>query len=526
MGRKSSKGEKLALLTTDLNFKMLVGETVFHFLIEKDLHIEEEPARRKGQPFPLGDVTARVSLIEAIIEEKDKVKLQGKVEGKAIFYSELGPREVDWEDGDFSREVEVPGALPGMAINGYGRISLIDADGLPVETEGKLTYKLKIEVEVLLSIADSQQLEVAVGVKDIPPEKVSRGVIVVEELLQEKAFPVTLSKELEFEQELLYIKTLTSYITDFSWDLNKDGITFKGEVVTFIYFLTDNGGGFREIRQQFGQQLTLPKFNKGAQAFLFPRIAYAVHDLLGKRARQRIYIDVFLRVTRSMRQEVLNDIQEEAVRKEFLVLPQAIGTAREPLELVQRLNFPYPKEITAGPGRLLALSVEMLEDNIALTGSIEKKIYYLLEGEKGVEGEDFSDWPLSVTVEEDFYRTLYLPGVDPKTTQGVAYFNLKNTDFTPTEGATLLVGHGLIEVKAWKMQEHPVVIPLRVPPGTSMVVYAVKPGESLMKIARNYGVKSSLIMEVNDLEDESALQAGQKVLIPLMSSFGQPDHRN
>ena len=47
-----------------------------------------------------------------------------------------------------------------------------------------------------------------------------------------------------------------------------------------------------------------------------------------------------------------------------------------------------------------------------------------------------------------------------------------------------------------------------------------------MKIARNYGVKSSLIMEVNDLEDESALQAGQKVLIPLMSSFGQPDHRN
>ena len=90
MGRKSSKGEKLALLTTDLNFKMLVGETVFHFLIEKDLHIEEEPARRKGQPFPLGDVTARVSLIEAIIEEKDKVKLQGKVEGKAIFSSEPG----------------------------------------------------------------------------------------------------------------------------------------------------------------------------------------------------------------------------------------------------------------------------------------------------------------------------------------------------------------------------------------------------------------------------------------------------
>ena len=58
----------------------------------------------------------------------------------------------------------------------------------------------------------------------------------------------------------------------------------------------------------------------------------------------------------------------------------------------------------------------------------------------------------------------------PENNPGVAYFNLKNTDFTPTEGATLLVGHGLIEVKAWKMQEHPVVIPLRVPPGTSMVV--------------------------------------------------------
>jgi hypothetical protein len=518
MGQKSAKGEKLDLLTTDLNFKMLVGETVFHFLIVKDLHIEEEPMRKRGQPFPLGDMTARVSLFEVRIEEKDKVKLQGKLEGKAIFYSELGPREVDWEDEDFVQDVGIPGALPGMAVNGYGRISLLDVDDLPMETEGKVSYRLKIEVEVLLSIADSQQLEVAVGVKGLPPEKVSRGVLIVEELLQEKVVPVTLSKELEFEQELLYLKTLTNYIVDFSWDLKKDGITFKGEAVTVVYFLTDEGGGFREIRQQFSQQLTLPKPEKGAVAFLLPRIAYAVHDLLGKRARQRIYIDVFLRVTRSMQQEILKDIQEEAVRKEFLVLPQAIGTAREPLELVQRLNFPYPKEITVGPSRLLDLSVEMLEDNIALTGSLEKKIYYLLEQDTGAEGEDSGGWPLSVTVEEDFYRTLYLPGVNPQAAQGVAYFNLKNTDFTPTEGATLLVSHGLLEVKAWQMQEHPVVIPLRVPPGTSMVVYAVKPGETLLKIARNYGVTASLILETNDLENESALQVGQKVLIPLMFS--------
>jgi hypothetical protein len=518
MGRKFSKREKLDLLTTDLNFKMLVGETVFRFFFVKELHIEEEPARRRGQPFPLGDVTARASLLEAGVDGNDRIKLRGKVGGKAVFYSELGPREVAWEEEEFVREVDYPGALPGMEVNGYGRISFLEEEGPPLELEGKLIYRLNFEVEVLLSLAETLQVEVAVGAKDISPEKIERAALVTEELLQEKSFSVTLSKELEFGQEPLYLKTLTSYIKDFSWDWQKEGITLQGELVTVAYFLTEKEQGFRETRQQFNQQLVLTRLSKDARVFLFPHTAYVVHDFLGKRARQRISLDVYVRVTRGVQQEILSDIQEQAVKKELLALPNLLGTTRESLELVERLNFSYPGEITAGPSRLLSLALEMCEDSVAVTGKLEKKIYYLPGSGMEAEGEDAREreGPLSLKVEEDFYRTLYLPGIDPQTARGVVSFHLEGTEFAPAEGATLLVSHGLLEVKAWEMQEYSVVIPYRIPPGTSMVVYNVKPGESLLKIARSYGVKPSVILEANSLKEESFLEAGQKLLIPLM----------
>ena len=60
MGRSASKREQLDLLTTNYNYKMLVGETVLRFLLLKDLIIEEKPAREKGRPFPLGDLAAWV----------------------------------------------------------------------------------------------------------------------------------------------------------------------------------------------------------------------------------------------------------------------------------------------------------------------------------------------------------------------------------------------------------------------------------------------------------------------------------
>ena len=75
-----------------------------------------------------------------------------------------------------------------------------------MEAEGKILYQLKIEVEALLSVADPHQLNIAVGVKDIPAEKINRGVIVAEELLGEKVFPLTVTKEYEFEEELNFTK--------------------------------------------------------------------------------------------------------------------------------------------------------------------------------------------------------------------------------------------------------------------------------------------------------------------------------
>ncbi len=88
-------------------------------------------------------------------------------------------------------------------------------------------------------------------------------------------------------------------------------------------------------------------------------------------------------------------------------------------------------------------------------------------------------------------------------------------EFAPTENATLMVSRALLEIKTWEMQELSVVIPYRVPLGTSMVVYSARQGDTMLKIARSYGVLPEVIAEANGLGEDTVLEKGQKLLIPL-----------
>lgn len=515
MGRKTLKEGKTELLTAKLDFTSLVGETVLRFFLTKDLLIQEEPARdRDRQPIPLGDLAAWVSLIEVSIAEKNKVVVQGKVEGKAVFYSTAGPKEVGWGADEFSREADVPGALPGMTVTGHGRISFLDDSREPLETEGKWLYQLQIEIEVLLAVTDPQQLEIGVGAKNILPEQVVRGVISAEELVGEKSVPLTLTSELDFPEQLDYIKTLSCSLADYSYEKEKEGLLFKGELVTVIYFIAGKESGFQESRQPFSQQISFP-LKKGAEVVFFPRVEYAAHDLLGKKARQRVYIDIYLRATRMIQQEALTDIREGEVKKEYLMLPRPAGIAREPLELMQRLAFPFPREITAGPCRLIKLEADVQENRVVVSGILEKTIFYIPAPERELAGEEEEkQWPLAIKMEEDFNRSLQLPGLEPGSSV-VVYFSPVRTEFASVEAATLQVTHANLEAKAWETNEYPVVVPFRVPPETSIVIYAVHPGDTLLKVARMYGVKTSTIIKANSLSDETSPPAGSKLIIPL-----------
>ena len=131
MGRSTSKRDQIELLTTNFSCRTLVGETILRFLLVKDLLIEEEPAREKGRPLPLGDVAAWIGSLDVSIDARDRVKVLGSVEGKAVFYSSTGPVDEIWQGEEFRKDVDFPGALPGMEVNSHGRISLSQKETLP-----------------------------------------------------------------------------------------------------------------------------------------------------------------------------------------------------------------------------------------------------------------------------------------------------------------------------------------------------------------------------------------------------------
>ncbi len=516
MESKAGKGEKLELLTTGLNLKVLVGEAVRRTFFFQELPVRDEPAWKDGRPYPLGDIAAWIVQLDARIDEKDRVFVQGRAAGKAMFFGVNGPKEMTLEEEEIRLDVEVPGVLPGMEVNAHGRITCAFEDGAPLQAESQTVYRVKVEIEVLLSVSDPQQLEVAVGVKDLPMERVTRDLLVMEELLSEQSASIVVSRELEFEEELSFIKVLSSRLKHISWDVNKEHIQVKGELETVLFYLAGEKSGFLRESQPFSQQVTYQAPSKEGHLTFYPRVEYSNCDLLGRRARQRTYLDVLIRSIRTVQQEVVTDVQGAAVKKEYLMISRPIAAGNENVELVQRLAFPFPDEITAGGCRLLGLEYDMGEDAVIARGTLEKNVYYMPRPERGGETEEQGEiWPLTATVEEDFERTLQLPGVSPDAYAAV-YFNMGTTEFAPAEAATLQVSHANLEVRTWEIQDYQVVVPHRVPPGTSMVVYAVKQGDTLLKIARSYGVKTATITHANRIAEETALQTGSKLLIPLM----------
>lgn len=109
------------------------------------------------------------------------------------------------------------------------------------------------------------------------------------------------------------------------------------------------------------------------------------------------------------------------------------------------------------------------------------------------------------------------PGVGAES-EVTAYLSVNASEFAPTENDTLQINHASLEVKARARQAFSVIVPYRVAPGTSIVIYAARRGDTLLKVARSYGVKPLAIAEANGLEEDASLDIGQKLLIPLMFS--------
>ncbi len=532
MGRTPLQKDKLELITTDFHHRLLVGEKMTRCLVENELLLQETPLRQRGQPLPLCNLAAWIRLLEVRIEGKDSVAIRGRVEGKADFYSETGLKEVSFAEKDFFQEVALPGAEPGMEVNAHGRIVYLGEEGPPLEAEGQLLYKISVETEVCLSVVDNRQLTLALGAKKFLPEQLERKVVVFEELFLEKAIPLTLSDELEFSGTLEYFKILSSYLADLEWKEEKEKILLQGNLVSVYFYKSEDGSGFGENSQFFKQEIALPGLQKGDHVSLFPVVEYAACDLKGEKARQRAYVDLFLRVTRQLQQEVLLEIRGTGTYKEPLLLPRAAGMAGEELELVQRLPLPYPQELAAGAPRLRSVQVRVEDDGVAVSGMLKRKIYYLPEQKREEDifwqdegpGEpdspaagkgDGGRWPLSMEVEEPFQSYLHLPGV-PEDAEVLLCVKGGKSTYAPAEAATLQISRLALKVKARRVEEVAVVVPPRVPPGTSMVVYVVKKGDNLLRIARYYGLRSADLAESNGLVEDEPLMAGQKLLIPLM----------
>lgn len=504
------KREKLSLRTEPLRMEALLGYRLLVTSLAKEV-VVEGPLRQdeiQNRAYPLGDMAAWVKSWSTELEE-DKVLVSGEVEGYVVHYSPNGPRKKAFEEESFFCPVSLPGAYPGCEASAHVRVVAIREQGQPLYDGDKTIFSLVIYLEVLSWVTDSRLLEPVVEVDNIPEEEIFKDKFTYEALVAAKTTPFTLTSEFATGEEVEFVRPLEVYLDGLKWEREKEGIRFMGTLYSRIWVRTASASLFPELAEPFNKFIEQKDLSPEARIWLKPRVEYIAHDLEGNKVKQKAYMDVFLLVSRMVEKELVVDIEGRKVQRETVSLTLPAAEAERESMVTRELESIPGQDVFAGQTVVKEMYVTLEEDRGLARGVLEKEIFSLPQ-------DDAAEWPSQEIMEEDFEQEFSLPGAGPEMPFAACEFSLGGTSFAGggdviTQNTRLL---GTVRVR--RQEEFSYVIPQRFAPGTSLIVYVVRPQDTIRRIASRYGVPEGKIIRVNNLAGDEDLKEGQKIIISLI----------
>jgi LysM repeat protein len=469
---------------------------------------------------------------DVVIEKTEvlsgRVHFTGKLTIKVLYLAKGGERAVNTISAaaQIDDSINIEGLTPDYSV-------LVCADIANIEyrmmNDRKIGYRAVIEVS---AAAEAQnRLEAVTGIEGLPENQIKRSVINFTKTVERKEDRFSVKDEFTIgggKPGIREVLQASAQIANKEAKAGNGRVNVSGEVLLSVLYKGDDGMlEFIEREMPFNGAIDVPGAKEGhfADAKLKPAEIHAAarpnEDGEDRILDAELIISACVRVTSSEAVSVLEDAYST---EGGLTLEKR--EARFP-RLVCRNKNQYPvKEIVTNPegspdmlqillvsGKPVVDEINLTDDKVCVEGVIHADILYIAESDGQPLCNNKAVIPFRQTIETKGAGRNMDVSLDA---------SIDHTGFNMLSGREVELRFLLsFNTQVIERGEGCIAADVRINPYdeseldkmAGIVIYSVRPGESLWDIAKRYNAGVADLAAVNDIEPAAAIYPGQKLVV-------------
>ncbi len=491
-----------------LKVDKVIGETVVKKVVDTTVTLPITATK-------IFDVVASVTNVRGEMREGG-VLVTGDIK-KQLFIVDEGDlvRHVP-EEIPFREFVPVEGARP--RLNVQVRVSVIDVDTTLVDNGKKV--RQEVLLEIFVKVTEVKQIEVVTDITEGPKDlNVEKRLLKVDSVVGEDLVSKVIENTAELPITAKKIFQVVGEVRDVETEVKEDIVMVRGVVHKQI-FLVDKGDLVRHVSEDvpFSISVNIPGARPGFDVQVDVAAIVDQFELLdppGRRLRQTIVLDIFVKVTEILQLDVVIDVTGtgiEAVKK-LLKVDEVVADVLETTTVDAEVELPMKAEkIFRIMAEITNVETEIVNGRVIVRAVLHKQLFFVDKG--GLLRHVREDVPFQVVAN--------VPGAEPGMNVQARLRVMGDIDFELVNGR-MVQQTAVIEafLKVTRTVQLEVVVdvifkdapvPPKPPKGRFVIV---KKGDSLFKIAQREGVTLDALIAANpQIQDPNLIFPGQKVFIP------------
>lgn len=499
-----------------IQIEYLIAQEQMEKMMEESMTVPGDKPEVKG----ILDLKGQVEELQGVIVE-DGVEITGRTRLHLIYF---GPDETTGpffhlENRDFQLFFSIPAAQAGMEL-------LLDASIRDLKYSRKKDggVEILISLDVRMKVQERKEISFITGIDGLEEEAViHREEVLLEELLEEGRKMVELEEEI-WEEDLEELYHYEARIQRLAEEEQEGKVAVSGEIALSLIYGSRDGDRPLVLNKVFDfyQELKLEKSPlQGRITNLTELVKTQVEKISSGRCVVSICLDILLKVLRRDYYPVITGIESRRVdiQRELLDLENVMDVNRKQNRVTFNHNLPPErgdlKEILYNQAFLRESITESTSGGAKITGQLQGSVLYSSAEDKGERFHLFSDdfvfedfLPLAKAREGMMAETvIFIRNVEGK------ILNQRTLEIVVTmdEMVKVTTKKELLIIKDLVVVS-PILEEEQYP---SMVLYVIKPQDTLWKIARRFGAQEEEIRQDNAgrLQDSNHLIPGEKLFI-------------
>ncbi|GAB6138970.1 DUF3794 and LysM peptidoglycan-binding domain-containing protein [Halanaerobaculum tunisiense] len=426
--------------------------------------------------------------------------------------------------------IEIPEIEADMDVSVEVEVLDVSYDLNPPADTVAVTAVLSVTVQA----TETKFITVITDVSGIPDKLVEKELLRIEDIITEDRHQqVIKDNTLELENDISRVlKVEGGLITNVTSEIVDGGgaVKITGEFKGKVMYVADTEAGDQPVYIEegtfsFTKVVDIPEVTEGMKAYVdvdLKRWNYSISN--SNIVNVDVVVSVQVKVTEPREIMVVVGVDSDQVKlkKELIRVEEIVGENQVSDTVVQSFNLPTEKpaiqSIVESKAELLDISCDVEDGGVTLEGSLQSGVLYQAD-------DDSVHHVYSTETDADEGFTSFVSVAGAKAGM-YCYLDvvLQRVRAGKQGDRSIKVTAGLSEyVRVTNLRELSIITdiipvsPVVDEPDDqrpSRIVYVVQPGDTLYKIAARYNTSVDAIVRINNIDDPSYIEVGQKLMIP------------